>query len=133
MPTLIIVEDHVNLAAIVANYLRFQESLEVAAVVHSGEAALIELADLSVDLAVVDVSLPGMSGIELVAVLAERQPELPCLMLSGHDDPRYVRQALKAGARGYVAKGSPPALLEAVWCVLGGGTYISSGPQANET
>ena len=129
MATLMIVEDHVNLAAIVANYLRFQESLEVAAVVHSGEAALIELADLSVDLAVVDVSLPGMSGIELVAVIAERQPDLPCLMLSGHDDPRYVRQALEAGARGYVSKGNPPDLLEAVRCVLAGGTYVSSGLQ----
>ncbi|MCB0157278.1 MAG: response regulator transcription factor [Caldilineaceae bacterium] len=129
MATLMIVEDHVNLAGIVATYLGLQESLEVATVVHSGEAALIELADLSVDLAVVDVSLPGMSGIELVAVLAERQPDLPCLMLSGHNDPWYVRQALEAGARGYVSKGNPPDLLEAVRCVLAGGTYVSSGLQ----
>ena len=133
MATLLIVEDHVNLARIVANYLGLQESLEVAAVVHSGEAALSQLADVGVDLAVVDVSLPGMSGIELVAVLAEQQPDLPCLMLSGHDDPRYVRQALDAGARGYVFKGSPPALLEAVRCVLAGGTYVSGGLQPNAT
>ena len=76
------------------------------------------------DLVLIDVSLPGISGIELVAELARLYPELPCLMLSAHSDPKHVRQALANGARSYVAKGAP-VLVEVVEQVLGGEIYLS--------
>ncbi len=125
MPALLIVEDHTALARILARFLREQDDLAVSAVVQTGEAALAQLPHLTVDLVLVDVSLPGMSGIDLVAAIGEQYPDLPCLMLSGHDEPSYVRRALAAGARGYIAKGNPLALLEAVRRVLDGELYLS--------
>jgi DNA-binding NarL/FixJ family response regulator len=124
MPALLLVEDHANLADILVRFLRRQESLDVCAVVHSGEAALERLPHLAVDLVLVDVSLPGMSGIDLVAAIRIQQPDLPCLVLSGHSEPAYVHGALESGARGYVAKGNPRTLLEAVQRVLDGETFL---------
>jgi DNA-binding NarL/FixJ family response regulator len=76
------------------------------------------LPQLDVELAIVDVSLPRMSGIELVAVLREQYPQLPCLMLSGHKQPDYMQRALAAGAKGYVVKDNAVTLLAAVERVL---------------
>jgi DNA-binding NarL/FixJ family response regulator len=80
---------------------------------------------VNVDLVLVDVSLPNMSGIELVAMIRQQMPQLRCLMLSGHNELEYVRRALAAGAWGYVTKGNPRVLLEAIQDVLAGETYLS--------
>lgn len=133
MTFILIVEDHRTVAQMIA---RFIERYVVAArttVVGSAEEALEYLADLPQedreahipDLVLVDVSLPGISGIDLVGRLRELYPELLCLMLSGHKEPAYVRRSMDLGARGYVAKGNPPAIVEGVNRVLQGETYIS--------
>lgn len=125
MPVLLVVEDNAILATTMVRFLRDRGQMTVAAVVPSAEAALEQLPQLTVDLVLVDVSLPIMNGIELVAALHKQYPNLPCLMLSGHDEGDYVRRALAAGAKGYVIKGNPLAILEAVQRVLAGETYIS--------
>lgn len=133
MTFILIVEDHRTVAQMIA---RFIERYVVAArttVVGSAEEALEYLADLPQedrearmpDLVLVDVSLPGISGIDLVGRLRELYPKLLCLMLSGHKEPAYVRRSMDLGARGYVAKGNPPAIVEGVNRVLQGETYIS--------
>jgi DNA-binding NarL/FixJ family response regulator len=99
--------------------------LHIAAVVPSAEAALEELSKRAVDLVLVDVALPGMSGIDLVALLRKQNANLPCLMLSGHTEIDYIRRALTAGAKGYVIKSDPMAILDAVQKVLAGETYLS--------
>ena len=129
-PSILLVEDNATLGRVLARFLRERGNMEVWALVETAEGALEWLAALSADggrpdLVVIDVSLPGMSGIELVAELARLYPELPCLMLSAHSDPQHVRQALDNGARGYAAKGDPPVLVEAVEQVLGGEIYLS--------
>ncbi|MGM0505787.1 MAG: response regulator [Bacteroidota bacterium] len=79
------------------------------------------------DLVLVDVSLPGMSGIELVKHLSGPWPELKMLVVSRHDESLYAERALRAGAKGYVMKfESSETLLEAVDRVLQGGIYVSS-------
>lgn len=125
MPALLVVEDNVILAGTLVRFLRDQGHMTVAAVVPSAEAAIEQLPDLKVDLALVDVSLPGMNGIDLVALLRKQYPALPCLMLSGHNESDYVRRALAAGAKGYVIKHDPMAILVAVQRVLVGETYLS--------
>ncbi len=125
MPVLLMVEDNAVLANTLVRFLREQGDLTVAAVVSSAEAALAQLTNLLVDLVLVDVALPGISGIELVAVLHEQYPELPCLVLSGHDEIGYVKRALAAGARGYVVKSDPLSLLAAIERVLAGDIYLS--------
>lgn len=125
---ILFVEDHSLIAGVISRFLRQTAGLQVDAVANSAEAALQQLADLSPtlpDLVLIDVSLPDMSGIELVAILQEKYPSLPCLMLSGHREPRYVEKALEAGARGYVTKDNPLAIAEAVRQVLQGEIYLS--------
>ncbi len=118
MSTLLIVEDNAILADTLATFLRNPGGLAVAAVVPSAEAALEMLPRLTVDLVIVDVSLPGMSGIELVAMLREQYPTLPCLMLSGNKQAHYIQNALAAGAKGYVVKDNAVTLLAAVKRIL---------------
>lgn len=125
MTKILVVEDNVLLATNLERVLRSQGTLTVAAVAPTAEIALEELNHTNVELVLVDVSLPGVSGIDLVASIHERYPQLPCLMLSGHSEIDYVRRALAAGAKGYVVKNNPKAILEAIIQVLAGETYIS--------
>jgi DNA-binding NarL/FixJ family response regulator len=83
------------------------------------------LPTVAIDLLLVDVALPGMNGIDLVGVVREKYAELPCLMLSAHNEIDYVGRALAAGARGYVLKSDPQTILDAVQRVLAGETYLS--------
>ena len=128
--SVLLVEDHIFMGRMLARLLQEQGKMEVWAITETGEAALEKLAAVAAneqppDLALVDVSLPGMSGIDLVAELARLYSVLPCLMLSAHRDLNYVRQALDNGARGYVAKGDPPAIIDAILHVLDGEIYLS--------
>lgn len=135
MASILIVEDHPTFAHTAAEFLQQRDGLEVAAVVHTPSEALELLSKLSVDLALIDVSLAKTNGtvtnptvtngIELTTIIHEKYPDVLCLMLSGHRGPNYVRQALDAGARGYVTKGNPSLLLEAVEQVLKGELYLS--------
>jgi len=124
VPTLLVVEDNAILANTLVRFLRKQE-LTIAAVAPTAEAALEELSSRVVDLVLVDVALPGMNGIDLVSMLHQRYPKLACVMLSGHDEIDYVGRALAAGAKGYVVKGNPLAILAAVDQVLAGKVYLS--------
>lgn len=125
MKSLLLVEDHEALAEMIANLLRQKGNFEVAGVARSGEEALKILPGLRVDLVVVDVALPRMDGIDLVAAICKRFPGLPCLMLSAHAEAKYVNRSLQAGARGYVVKDDLVGLIEGVRQVLDGGTYLS--------
>lgn len=129
MASLILVEDHMVMIESLSFLLSRIQGLTIAATAPSAEAALAQLSEISVDLALIDVSLPKMSGIELVAHLQEQYPTLPCLVLSGHDEPSYVQQALNAGARGYVQKDQPITLLDAIPRVLAGEVYLSKEMQ----
>jgi DNA-binding NarL/FixJ family response regulator len=76
-------------------------------------------------LALIDISLPGRSGLWLAKAIAEKQPGVPCLMLSGYPITLYVREAMASGARGYILKDDVPGILEGIHQVLAGGTFIS--------
>jgi DNA-binding NarL/FixJ family response regulator len=125
MPVLLLVEDNAILASMLVRFLSSQGNLSVAAVALSAEAALEELSHTHVDLVLIDVALPGINGIELVAILSQQYPDLKCLMLSGHAGADYVGLALAAGAKGYVVKSDPYAILDAVHDVLEGKAYLS--------
>jgi DNA-binding NarL/FixJ family response regulator len=125
MISLLLVEDHPVFAEALVHVLQEKEDLEVAKVVDTAEKALLALPDLAIDLALVDVSLPRMSGIELVGELNRIYPEIPCLMISGHMSSNYVRRSLEAGARGYAIKDSAAGIVEAIRSVLMGEIYVS--------
>jgi two-component system, NarL family, nitrate/nitrite response regulator NarL len=80
------------------------------------------------DLALMDVGMAGMSGIQLAALFHERFPGIRVLMLSMHDNVEYVTQAVRAGASGYVLKDSPATeIIQAIDAVLAGKTFFSAG------
>jgi len=124
MPRLLLVEDNAILASTLVRFLRTQGDLEIVSIAPTAEAALEMLPGLVVDLVLVDVSLPNMSGLEFVAIAHNQMPQLPCLMFSGHSEIDYVTRALAAGAKGYVSKNQPEALFSAIKEVLAGKMYL---------
>lgn len=125
MLSILLVEDHLIFAGVIVRLLNRMEDIEEVAVAKTAENALQELAQQAFDLLLVDVSLPKMNGIRLVALVHDQYPDLPCLMLSGHALAHYVNRALDAGARGYILKDSSTAITEGIRCVLRGEIYVS--------
>ena len=125
MISILLVEDHAIFAHVLVRLMARTKKMEISKIATSAEAALQELPGGDFDLALVDVSLPGMNGISLVGLLHTQYPTLPCLMLSGHTPAHYVQRALQAGARGYVLKDDGLAILDAIQRVLKGDVYVS--------
>ncbi len=126
MTSVLVIEDHVVFGKALVRLLTEKANVDVVDVIRSAEEALEKLPSINVDLALIDVSLPTMNGIQLVTVIHKQFPELRCLMLSGHLTPFYVKRSLEAGARGYVLKDDIAGVLEGVERVLQGEIYISS-------
>ncbi|MGE5374376.1 MAG: response regulator [Bacteroidota bacterium] len=125
MTRLLLVEDHPIFAEALLLVLAQRVDLTVVKVVNTAEKALQLLPNLDLDLLLVDVSLPQMSGIDLVARLGDLYPLLPCLLISGHMSSLYVQRGLDAGARGYAIKDSSKGIIEGIDQVLRGEIYIS--------
>ncbi|CAB3897631.1 Transcriptional regulatory protein DegU [Achromobacter anxifer] len=78
-------------------------------------------------LALMDLNMPGVGGLELTALLHERYPQIAVLVLSMHDNPEYMVQAVKAGARGYLLKDEPAhEIVTAIDAVMAGRNYFSA-------
>ncbi len=92
--------------------------LEICGTAANAEEALKAVPAARPDLAMVDISLPGRNGLELVADLRRDYPGLRILVLSGHDDEHYIREATRAGADGFVTKGDFQKLLQEIRAVL---------------
>ena len=92
--SILLVEDHAIFASVLIRMLRETGDLEVTATAKTAEEALQYLPERRFDLVLVDVYLPTMNGITLVALIHDQYPDLPCLMLSGHMLDHYVRSAL---------------------------------------
>lgn len=123
----LIIDDHAIVRRGIISLLReyFHEDLEVGEAVDAktGMAAVIQD---SWDLALVDISLPGRSGLELITDIKRERPALPILVMSTHPETDYALRALKCGAAGYVSKQSAPdAMVTAIKRVLDGGRYVS--------
>jgi DNA-binding NarL/FixJ family response regulator len=125
MPSILLVEDHQLMSEVLATILERREDFNVAKVVHTADAAMQELPNLAVDIALVDLSLPKMSGIDFVAFIRENYPQLPCLMISAHIAQDGIERALVAGARGYILKDDMDEVIEGILHVLEGGVYLS--------
>ena len=88
--------------------------------------AMKALWDHTWDLILLDISLPGKSGIELLKEIKAIRPRLPVLILSMHPEEQFLTRALKAGASGYLSKATPPEMLfQAIGQALAGGKFIT--------
>src|SRR6202008_2657753 len=91
----------------------------------SGELACQRYLELSPDVVVMDIAMPGMGGIEALRRIRAHDPQARVLALSAHDDPMHARRALREGALGFLSKRSAPeTLLQAVSDVGSGQRYI---------
>jgi DNA-binding NarL/FixJ family response regulator len=103
------------------------EGYTCVAVYPNAEEALLEVIDIQPDVVLMDIHLPGMSGIECVAKLKEKKPDFQIVMLTIYEDDEQIFKSLAAGAHGYILKKTPPAkLLEAISEVHQGGSPMSS-------
>lgn len=109
-----LVEDHDVMRRALGKVIRRIPDLVLCGEAPSAEAALEQVRSSAAQLVVVDISLPGMDGIELIRLLHERDPQLLILAVSGHDESVYGPSALRAGARGYVMKGKLARVMEAI-------------------
>ena len=109
-----LVDDHAIVRAGYRRLLEDEGDLQVVAEHGDAESAYRALGDAqacSVDVVVLDLSMPGRSGLDMLRRMAARWPELKVLVFSMHDNPAMVAQAMSAGARGYVTKSSDPEFL----------------------
>lgn len=125
MFSILLVEDHQMMAASLVSALSQNGRFHIAGVVENAEEALEQLPVLQVDLALVDVVLPRISGIDLVLSIRRQYPSLPCLMISGRTAPHYVSRSLSAGANGYVLKDDIHDVIQGIHHVLKGNLYLS--------
>jgi DNA-binding NarL/FixJ family response regulator len=123
----LIVDDHAILRAGVREMLSEEPDLEVIAEAGSAEEALQQLQDgLKVDVVLLDITLPGQSGIDLLKQLRRDSPELAILVLSMHPERSFAVRLMRAGANGYVPKMIvPEELVRAVRTVGAGRRYIT--------
>jgi DNA-binding NarL/FixJ family response regulator len=121
---LFLVEDHAIVRAGIRALLAAHEQLEVVGEAESGEAALAQVHDLTPDIILLDLSLPGMNGIAAARALRAASPAVRLVALSMHEDPAYVQGFLEAGGSGYVPKSSVETqLLDAIMAVSRGEYY----------
>ncbi len=122
--TLFLVEDHPALRKGVELLVR-SDGLHVVGTAGDAETAAELIPRRRPDVALVDIGLPGQSGVELARTLLSGQPDLGVLLYTGLDDPEALREALDCGARGFALKaGDPAELLGAIRLVAAGESYV---------
>lgn len=121
-----IVDDHPIVRQGLAQILNQEQDLMVCGEAEEAQHALAAIAELQPDLVLVDLSLKGSSGLDLIRTLRTRQSTLPILVVSMHDESLYVERVLRAGARGYIMKQeATDTMMHAIRRVLQGEIYVS--------
>ncbi|MDP6502580.1 MAG: response regulator transcription factor [Planctomycetota bacterium] len=124
---LFLVDDHPLLRKGIKSLLEEEEGMEVCGEAGTAEDALTGMRELYPDVALVDLTLPGIDGIELVKRARAQFPEMKLLVVSLHDESIYAERALKAGANGYIMKrAGTEELIQAVRKVASGEIYVSA-------
>jgi DNA-binding NarL/FixJ family response regulator len=122
----LVVDDHPVFRHGIISLIDAEADLAVCGQAGSSPAALDAMRKLKPDVALLDISLPGTNGIELIKLMKAEQPKLPLLVLSMHDESLYALRALRAGALGYVMKAEALTnVLDALRRVLTGRIYLS--------
>lgn len=125
MTRILIADDHAIMRGGLKQLIEFDRSLQVVAEAENGSQVLDCLRNTPVDLLLLDMSMPGLSGEDLIARVHAHYTRLPILVLSMHNEAQIAQRALKAGANGYLTKDhNPETLLSAIQKVAGGGRYL---------
>jgi two-component system invasion response regulator UvrY len=129
----LLVDDHAVVRAGFRLLLASVNSIEVVAEASRCEEACKLYDDFRPDVVVMDLSMPGIGGLEGIRRITARDPEAKILVFSIHDEKVYVDRALAAGAKGYITKNSAPEnLITAVQEIAGGKRYVEAGLKASD-
>src|SRR6266851_2598711 len=127
MAKILIADDHAILRAGLKEILVRDLKDVICGEAESAEQVLAQVRTQHWDLVILDVTMPGRSGLDILSDLKSLRPELRVLILSMHPEDQYGKRALKAGAFGYLMKESAPEeLIQAIRKILAGGRYVSA-------
>lgn len=122
----LVVDDHAIIRDGLKKILADTDDLVVAGEADNGNAALEKVRERDWSLVVLDLSMPGRNGLELIKLIKSERPKLPILIFSMHHEEQYAVRAIRAGASGYLSKdGDSELLLPAMRKVASGGMFIS--------
>jgi two-component system invasion response regulator UvrY len=123
----LIADDHPVVRRGLRRILEDEAGMEVTGEAENAQETLDLASDKECDVLVLDIEMPGRSGLDVLKELKKRQPKLPVLVLSIHPEEQFAVRVLRAGAVGYLTKESAPEeLIKAIRAVQGGGKYISA-------
>ena len=126
MIRVLLADDHGIVRAGLRRIVEESGDMEVVAEAADGQEAIHRVQETSPDVAVIDISMPGLDGLEVVSQLRQSYPKLPILILTMHEEEQYVVRAIEAGANGYITKRSAPEqLVNAIRKVHAGGRFLS--------
>lgn len=126
MTKILVADDHAIIRRGLIQILTEEPDMTVVGEAQNAEELLDLTHEQAWDIAILDVSMPGRGGLEILKDLKSQYPTRPVLILSVHPEDQYAVRALKAGAAGYISKDSAPGeLVRAVRKALQGGTYVS--------
>ncbi|RJR33441.1 MAG: DNA-binding response regulator, partial [Deltaproteobacteria bacterium] len=126
MIRILLADDHSIVRAGLRRIIEDSGDIEVIAEAADGHEAVQKAHESQPDVAVIDISMPIMDGLEVVSQLHHYYPKMPILILTMHEEEQYVFRAISAGARGYITKRSAPEqMVNAIRKVHAGGRYLS--------
>ena len=127
MIRVVIADDHTIVREGLKQLLSAESDLEIVGEARDGHEALALVRERDFDVLLVDLSMPGKGGMELIRQVKSEKPKLRILVLSMHQETQYAVRAIRSGASGYLTKESAPALLvQAIGKIAGGGAFISA-------
>ncbi|MEM7720582.1 MAG: response regulator transcription factor [Pseudomonadota bacterium] len=127
-----IVDDHAMVAEGIEAILETYDDITVIATISNGKDAIIQAQLLKPDIILLDLNMPGVTGLSAIEMILEQQPNMQIIILSMHDSPEYVSIALSHGARGYLLKDVPTEEIKtAIDSVISGQQYLCTGAQAS--
>ncbi len=123
----LLVDDHAVVRAGFKQFLATGRNIEVVAEADRGEQAVQLYQSLTIDIVVMDLSMPGIGGLETIRRILQRHGDARVLVFSVHHEQVYINRALEAGAKGYITKNSAPEILSAaIECIMQGQIYIEN-------
>ena len=123
---ILIVDDHEVVRDGLRNILTSLDNISIAGEAGNGEDAVKMYSSLKPDLVIMDISMPGMNGIEATRVIKEKDPDARILILTMHDNQEYLNQIIRSGAKGFILKNTDKEeLLDAVKTVASGDNFFS--------
>lgn len=132
MIRVLLADDHAIVRAGLCRIVADAEDMSVVAEASGGREAIRKAAETQPDVAVIDISMPDLDGLEVTQKYQVQFPKIPVLILTMHEEEQYVIRAIEAGAKGYLTKQSAPEQLSAaIRKLYGGGRYLT--PDAAET